>query len=77
MHGSLLKASKVALCYLILHTYCFAQAPLDIKLGMSTALSGPAQAIGSQLKAGANIYFEQLKPKWWNKGCQSGPFGIR
>lgn len=70
MHVSLVKASKVALCYLILHTYCFAQAPLDIKLGMSTALSGPAQAIGSQLKAGANIYFEQLNQNGGIKGAK-------
>ncbi|MBE0369767.1 ABC transporter substrate-binding protein [Pseudoalteromonas aurantia] len=60
MHGSLLKISVIILCYLLLQPHGFAAPPKDIKLGMSTALSGPAQAIGSQLKVGANIYFEQL-----------------
>ncbi|MEJ6476141.1 ABC transporter substrate-binding protein [Pseudoalteromonas piscicida] len=37
-----------------------------IKIGMSTALSGPAQEIGQQLKAGAELHFDyynQHKPK--------------
>jgi len=33
---------------------------LDIKLGMSVALTGPASEIGKQLALGSKIYFEQL-----------------
>lgn len=36
---------------------CLAAAEGTIKLGMSTALSGPAQEIGRQLKAGAELHF--------------------
>lgn len=35
-------------------------SPIDIKLGMSVALTGPASEIGKQLALGSQIYFEQL-----------------
>lgn len=60
MRGFILRISCALLCYLLLETHSLAKQPENIKLGMSTALSGPAQAIGSQLKAGAQMYFTHL-----------------
>ena len=34
-----------------------------IKLGMSTALTGPAKQIGEQLALGSNIYFDKITKK--------------
>ncbi len=52
----------------ILLTFCLfwasqlmaSASQLDIKLGMSVALTGPASEIGKQLALGSQIYFEQL-----------------
>ncbi|WP_394192983.1 ABC transporter substrate-binding protein [Pseudoalteromonas atlantica] len=40
--------------------FCSASEPPEIKLGMSTALSGPAKQIGEQLYLGSQTYFDKL-----------------
>ncbi len=35
-------------------------SPPDIKIGMSTALSGPAQALGQEMKKGLECYFDKI-----------------
>ena len=32
----------------------------DIVLGQSVALTGPAQALGREMRLGANVYFDQV-----------------
>jgi branched-chain amino acid transport system substrate-binding protein len=53
-----LRRSVLALPALLLAPAARAGAPLPIRVGMSTALSGPAQGLGKGMKAGVEAYFQ-------------------
>lgn len=58
---------KTAISLLITCTFGFSAAQAaEIKVGMSTALSGPAQALGQDMKKGIEAYFNQVNKKGIN-----------
>ncbi len=58
---------KTAISLLITCTFGFSAAQAaEIKVGMSTALSGPAQALGQDMKRGIEAYFNQVNKKGIN-----------
>ncbi len=58
---------KTAISLLITCTFGFSAAQAaEIKVGMSTALSGPAQALGQDMKRGIEAYFSQVNKKGIN-----------
>ncbi|RLJ16737.1 ligand-binding receptor [bacterium endosymbiont of Escarpia laminata] len=58
---------KTAISLLITCTFGFSAAQAaEIKVGMSTALSGPAQALGQDMKQGIEAYFNQVNKKGIN-----------
>lgn len=55
----------LAISTLVFSEFCFSsEAPTSekppIKIGMSTALSGPAQALGQEIKLGIELYFSRV-----------------
>ncbi|MBA1445979.1 MAG: ABC transporter substrate-binding protein [Chromatiales bacterium] len=58
---------KTAISLLVTCTFGFSAAQAaEIKVGMSTALSGPAQALGQDMKQGIEAYFNQVNKKGIN-----------
>lgn len=58
---------KTAISLLVTCTFGFSAAQAaEIKVGMSTALSGPAQALGQDMKRGIEAYFNQVNKKGIN-----------
>ena len=43
-------------------------AEQEIRVGMSTALSGPARALGQSMKVGVEACFSQVKRRWRGAG---------
>ncbi|NNG44874.1 ABC transporter substrate-binding protein [Pseudoalteromonas sp. NEC-BIFX-2020_002] len=52
--------STLLLLFLFMSNFIYAEEKQVIKLGMSTALSGPAKQIGEQLYQGSNAYFNKI-----------------
>ncbi|MBL3598366.1 MAG: ABC transporter substrate-binding protein [gamma proteobacterium endosymbiont of Lamellibrachia anaximandri] len=58
---------KTAISLLVTCIFGFSAAQAaEIKVGMSTALSGPAQALGQDMKTGVEAYFKQVNKKGIN-----------
>ncbi len=54
---------------LFISPFAFAQMP-PIKIGMSTALSGPSKALGQEMKRGIDIYFSKVNAQGGVDGRQ-------
>jgi branched-chain amino acid transport system substrate-binding protein len=60
-HFKITAIKCLSICTLLLSQIALAEhSQPTIKLGMSTALTGPAKQIGEQLALGSNIYFNKI-----------------
>ena len=57
-------------CLLLAGQLIASGSQLDIKLGMSVAMNGPASKIGQQLAKDSQIYFNQLNKEGGIHGAQ-------